>query len=56
MGDSGEGALLLELYSARGISNVDSICAKKSCKSWKGRDPLASQAVKRTGRDGYHAA
>ena len=38
------------------ISSADSNCANKSCKSWNGRDPLATQVVKRTGRDGYHTA
>ena len=54
MGDSG-GDFTARVALGGGISSVDSHCAKKSCKSCKDRDPLGTQAVKRTGRDGYHA-
>ena len=47
--------LPLKSYSA-GAYQVWANGAKKSCKSWKDRYPLATQAVNKPGIDGYHAA
>ena len=55
MGDSGRG-LTVEPTTGGGMSRVNSNWAEKSCKSWKAREPRATQAVGRTGSDGYHTA